>query len=203
MADREVDAVNMLTQIITLQDGTESTSSVSRDVSPRQKRSYDFAIHQLDDLKTRNIFNLDDLEKLQHKVDGHLAECNDRYFQITQYRLAFGAGNSTISTCPDGSLNHHNSVKLDMATRVLKFDIDRAKSLRDFYSAQKEFFKLIEKFKKVEMEIQELLRGLIEHGITCQSFRDEMLGSEGRMAIIEESRVTRIEGWLEWLDELL
>jgi len=198
-----VDAVTMLTQIIALQDSTYSTSPVPRDVSPHQKPSYHIAIHKLDDLKTKNIFNLDDLEALQTEIDRHLAECNDHHFQISQYRLAFGAGTSPIFTCPDGSLNHDNSVKLDMATRVLKFDIDRAKSLGDFYSAQKEFFRLIEKFKEVEMEIQQLLHDLIEHGITCQSFRDEMQESEVRMVIIEESRVRRTEGWLEWLSELL
>ncbi|KAH0284424.1 hypothetical protein M436DRAFT_61775 [Aureobasidium namibiae CBS 147.97] len=199
MADTEVDAVTMLTQIIALQDSTYSTSAVPRDVPPRQKPSYGIAIHQLDDLKTKNIFNLDDLETLQIEIDRHLAECNDHHFQITQYRLAFGAGNSPIFTCPDGSLNHDNSVKLDLATRVLKFDTNRAKSLTTFYSAQKEFFTLIEKFKEVEMEIQELLRDLIEHGITSQNFRDEMQESEARMVIIEESRVRRMEGCLEWL----
>lgn len=203
MADTEMDAVTMLTQIIALQESTHSTSPVSRDMSPRRKLSYDIAIRQLDDLKTKNIFNLDDLETLQHEINRHLAECADHYFQITQYSLAFGAGNSPIITCPDGSLNHHNSVKLDMATRTLEFDTKRAESLAAFYAAQKEFFKLIGKFKEVEMEIQELLRGLIEHGITCKSFRDEMLESESRMAIIEQSRVTRMEGWMEWLDELL
>jgi len=203
MADTEVDAVTMLTQIVTLQDSTQSTSPVSRDVPPRQKPSYDIAIHQLDDLKTKNIFNLDDLETLQIEIDRHLAECNDHHFQITQYRLAFGAGNSPIFTCPDGSLNHHNSIKLDMATRVLKFDTNRAKSLTAFYSAQKKFFESLGKFKEVEMEIQQLLRDLIEHGITCQNFRDEMRESEARMVFIEESRVRRMEGWLEWLGELL
>ena len=203
MADTEMDAVTMITQIVALQDSTYSTLDVPRHVSPPQRPSYDIAIHQLDDLKIRNIFNLDDLETLQTEIDRDLAECNDHHFQITQYRLAFGAGTSPISTRSDGSLNHDNSVKLDMATRVLKFDINRAKSLSDFYSAQKEFFRLIEKFKEVEMEIQQLLRDLIEHGITCQSFRDEMRESEVRMVIIEESRVRRTEGWLEWLSELL
>jgi hypothetical protein len=201
MADTELDAINISTQIIALQDNTYSTSIVSRD--SRQKPAYALAIHQLDVLKTKNIFNLNDLETLQDEVDKRLAECNDHYLQITQYKLAFGAGNSRILTCPDGSLNHHNSIKLDLGSRILEFDIKRAESLAAFYSAQKKFFDLIEKFKQVEMEIQLLLRGLVEHGIACQSFRTKMLESEGRLDIIEESRVTRAEGWLEWLDELM
>lgn len=190
-------------QLTALQDSVSSISLNSGDIPSRQTTTYDIAVRQLDDLKTKNIFNLDELEILQDQINHYLIQCNDHYRQITQYKLIFGAGNSRIFTCPDGSLNHHNSVKLDMATRLLDFDINRAKSLGDFYSAQKEFFRLIEKFKEVELEIQELLHGLVEHGITCQSFRGEMMESEGRMIIIEESRVTRMEGWLEWMDELL
>lgn len=202
MADAENITDNVRTQILALQNSVYSISLDSNDVPTRQKPSYHIAVRQLDDLKTKNIFNLDELEILQDEINRYLIECNDHYRQITQYRMVFGAGNSPVFTCPDGSLNHHNSIKLDMASRLLQFEINRANSLSDFYSAQKEFFKLIEKFKEVEMEIQELLRDLIEHGITCQSFREEMLESEGRMVIIEESRVTRMEGWLEWMDEL-
>jgi len=57
MADTEVDAVTMLTQIIAQQDSTRSKSLVSKDVSPRRKPSSDIAIHQLDHLKTRNTFS--------------------------------------------------------------------------------------------------------------------------------------------------
>jgi hypothetical protein len=203
MADAVVDNDTIRTQIIALQDRPYSNSIVSRDISARQKVSYTIAINQLDDLKTKNIFNLNDLEKLQDEVNRHLTECNDHYLQITQYKLNYGAGNARILTCPDGSINLFNTMKLDLTTKVLKFDTKRARSLAAFYSAQKQFFQLIEKFKEVEMEIQELLHGLVEHGITCESFRTEMMESEGRIAVIEESRVTRKEGWLEWLDELL
>lgn len=203
MADAVIEDNTIRTQIIALQDDSYTTSIVSRDVSARQKPSYAIAINQLDDLKTKNIFNLNDLEKLQDEFNRHLTECNDHHFQITQYKLNYGAGNARILTCPDGSINHFNMMKLDLTTKVLNFDIKRAKSLAAFYAAQKSFFRLIEKFKEVEMEIQQLLHGLVEHGITCESFRTEMSESKGRIAVIEESRVTRKEGWLEWFNKLL
>jgi hypothetical protein len=77
------------------------------------------------------------------------------------------------------------------------------KSLGASYAAQKKFFKLIDEFKRVETEMQELLRGAIEQGEAHEDFYVELEESEARMIIIEGSRVTRREGWLEWLNELL
>ena len=203
MADAVFDDGAIRNQIIALQDNTYTTSIAASDVSPRQSSFYLLTIHQLDTLKTKNVFNFNDLEKLQIRVNKRLAECEDHYLQIKQYRINYGASNSRIYTCPDGSINNFNAAKLSLATKVIEFDIKRAKSLRAFYSAQNEYFGLIFKIKEVEKEIQKVLRDLIEHGITCEDFHAEMLGSKGRIAEVEELRVTRREFWLEWLDELL
>jgi hypothetical protein len=185
-----------------LQHYTASAMNVSGDfVLPSRPPSYHIVIRQLDDLKTKNTFNLNDLETLQDEINKHLIECQDHYTQVTQLKLAHGAGNSPILFCSDKTLIHDYRFKLALSTTILEFDIERAKSLGAFYSAQKKFFKLIDEFKEVEMEMQRLLRGLIEQGDAHEDLHVEMEESEARMVIIEESRVTRRESWLEWLDE--
>jgi hypothetical protein len=189
-------------QALTPQDYTDSTSDVSGDLAlPSKPPSYHIVIRQLDDLKTKNTFNLNDLETLQDEINKHLIQCQDHYTQVTQLKLAHGAGNSPILFCSDKNLIHDYRFKLALSTTILEFDIERAESLNAFYSAQKKFFRLIEEFKEVEMEMQRLLRGLIEQGDAHEDLHVEMEESEARMVIIEESRVTRREGWLEWLDE--
>jgi hypothetical protein len=191
------------TQTLALQNDTDSTSDVSGDFAlPSKPPSYHIIIRQLDDLKTKNTFNLDDLETLQDEINKHLIQCQDHYTQVTQLKLAHGAGNSPILFCTDKDLIHDYRFKLALSSTILDFDIERAKSLGAFYSAQKKFFRLIEEFKEVEMEMQRLLRGLIEQMDAHEDLHVEMEESEARMIIIEESRVTRREGWLEWLNEL-
>jgi hypothetical protein len=179
-----------------------SSLNVSGDFAlPSEPPSYHIAICQLDDLKTKNTFNLNDLETLQDEINKHLIQCQDHYTQVTQLKLAHGAGNSPILFCSDKNLIHDYRFKLTLSTTILDFDIKRAKSLGAFYSAQRKFFRLIEEFKEVEMEMQRLLRGLFEQGDAHEDLHVEMEESEARMVIIEDSRVTRREGWLEWLDE--
>jgi hypothetical protein len=190
------------TQTLALQNDVDSTLIVSGDFAlPSRPPSYHIVICQLDDLKTKNTFNLNDLEILQDEINKHLIQCQDHYTQVTQLKLAHGAGNSPILFCSDKTLIHDYRFKLALSTTILEFDIERAKSLGAFYSAQKKFFKLIDEFKEVEMEMQRLLRGLIEQGDAHEDLHVEMEESEARMVIIEESRVTRRESWLEWLDE--
>jgi hypothetical protein len=204
MTDNTTNTDNSHTQAPTLQYYTGSTMNVSGDFAlPSKPPSYHIIIRQLDDLKTKNTFNLNDLETLQDEINKHLIECQDHYLQVTQLKLAHGAGNSRILFCSDKNLIHDYRVELALSTTILDFDIERAKSLGAFYSAQKKFFRLIDEFKEVEMEIQRLLRGLIEQGDAHEDLHVEMEESEARMVIIEESRVTRREGWLEWLDEFL
>jgi hypothetical protein len=179
-----------------------SSLNVSGDFAlPSEPPSYHIAICQLDDLKTKNTFNLNDLETLQDEINKHLIQCQDHYTQVTQLKLAHGAGNSPILFCSDKNLIHDYRFKLTLSTTILDFDIKRAKSLGAFYSAQRKFFRLIGEFKEVEMEMQRLLRGLFEQGDAHEDLHVEMEESEARMVIIEDSRVTRREGWLEWLDE--
>jgi hypothetical protein len=93
--------------------------------------------------------------------------------------------------------------QMKMSGRDIEKYIKSTRSLGAAYSAQKKFFKLIDEFKRVELEMQQLLRGAIEQGETHEDFYVELEESEAKMIIIEESHLTRKEGWLEWLDELL
>jgi hypothetical protein len=196
------DTKDTRTQVVTSPKKFGSSLNISGDFAlPYRPPSYHTIICQLDDLKTKNTFNLNDLETLQDEINKHLIKCQDHYLQVTQLKLAHGAGNSPILFCSDKNLVYHYRMRLTLSTTVLEFDIKRAKSLGAFYSAQKKFFRLIDEFKEVEMEIQRLLRGLIEQGDAHEDLHVEMEESEARMVIIEESRVTRREGWLEWLDE--
>jgi hypothetical protein len=191
-------------RVVTSPKNNGSSLNVSGDFTlPSRPPSYYIVIRQLDDLKTKNIFNLNNLETLQDQINKHLIQCQDHYLQVTQLKLAHGAGNSPILFCSDKNLIHDYRVRLALSTTILDFDIERAKSLGAFYSAQKKFFKLIDEFKEVEIEIQRLLHGLIKQGDAHEDLHVEMEESEARMVIIEESRVTRREGWLEWLDEFL
>jgi hypothetical protein len=204
MADNIAINVEISVQAVASRENIISTLNVSEDLaSPSRPPCYYTIIRQLDDLKTKNTFNLNDLEILQDEVNHHLIKSQDHYRQVIQLRLAYGAGLSRIKTRPDGSIDPLNARKLDLVTMVLKFDIKSTKSLGASYSAQKKFFKLIEEFKRVELEMQELLHGAIEQGEAHEDFYVELEESEARMIIIEASRVTRKEGWLEWMDELL
>jgi hypothetical protein len=199
-------ADNMATgeQVVTSRENVISTFNASGDLTSSSKSpSYYIIIRQLDDLKTKNTFNLNDLEILQDEVNHHLIKSQDHYRQVIQLRVAYEAGLPRIKTRPDGSIDPLNSRKLDLATMVLEFDMKSTRSLGTAYSAQKKFFKLIDEFKRVEMEMHQLLRGVIEQGEAHEDFYVELEESEARMTIIEESRLTRREGWLEWLDELL
>jgi hypothetical protein len=204
MADNIATNIEIPVQAVASRESIISTLNVSEDLaSPSKLPSYYTIIRQLDDLKTKNTFNLNDLEILQDEVNHHLIKSQDHYRQVIQLQLAYGAGLSRIKTRPDGSIDPLNARKLDLATMVLKFDIKSTKSLGASYSAQKKFFKFIEEFKRVELEMQELLRGAIEQGEAHEDFYVELEESEARMIVIEASRVTRKEGWLEWMDELL
>jgi hypothetical protein len=202
MADTTAANQHAHIQVVTSPKSIGFSLNASGDFAlPSKPPSYHTVICQLDDLKTKNTFNLNDLETLQDEINKHLIQCQDHYTQVTQLKLAHGAGNSPILFCSDKNLIHDYRFKLALTTTILEFDIERAKSLGAFYSAQEKFFKLIDEFKEVEVEMQRLLRGLIEQGDAHEDLHVEMEESEARMVIIEESRVTRREGWLEWLDE--
>jgi hypothetical protein len=204
MADNMATNEDTLTQVATSRENVISTFDVSEDlVSPSKSPSYYAIVRQLDDLKTKNTFNLHDLEELQDEVNHHLIKSQDHYRQVIQLRLAYGAGLSRIKTCPDGSIDPLNARKLNLATMVLEYEMKSTKSLGASYAAQTKFFKLIDEFKKVEIEMQQLVRDAIEQGEAHEDFYVELEESEARMIIIEGSRVTRREGWLEWLNELL
>jgi hypothetical protein len=204
MADTTAAHNDIHIQVATSRENILSTLNASDDLaSPSKPPSYYTIIRQLDDLKAKNTFNLHDLEELQDEINHHLIKSQDHYRQVIQLRIAYGAGLSRIKTRPDGSIDSLNARKLDLATMVLEFDTKSTRSLGAAYSAQKKFFKLIDEFKRVELEMQELLRGTFEQGETHEDFFVELEESEARMVIIEGSRVTRKEGWLEWLDELL
>jgi hypothetical protein len=196
MVDTTAASDDTHTKVITSPEDTGALSNVSENLaSPSRPPSYHIIVRQIDNLKTKNTFNLNDLETLQDEVNKHLTKCQDHYLQITQLKLIHGAGLSN-------GINTLDSNKLDLASLLLDHDIKRAKSLSAFYLDLKKFFKLIGGFKEVEMEIQRILRGLIEQGDAHEDLHVEMEESEARMVIIEEGRITRREGWLEWLDEL-
>lgn len=83
--------------------------------------------------------------------------------------------------------------------KLLEFDRKRANSLSAFYDAQKGYFKLVEEMKNTEVDIQQLLGGLVKDH---EEDHDEMQASKRRFASLEQTRVQMTESWLEWLDEL-
>ncbi|KAG9604314.1 hypothetical protein KCU77_g1389, partial [Aureobasidium melanogenum] len=156
-------------------------------------------IRQVNDLKAKNISNHEQLLRRRLNTNNHLFKCDHYNLQVTQYRLVFSGGSPLICTRPDGSINHFNSAKISLAIKLLEFDQKRADSLSAFYTAQKEYFKLIGEMKEIEVEIQQLLSSLNKDG---QEEDDEMQESRKRFTMLEETRVQMMESWLEWLEEL-
>ncbi|CAD0108576.1 unnamed protein product [Aureobasidium uvarum] len=185
-----------LDQKPSIAEAIDSASKVPKD------SCHEVIIQQVNDLKTKNKFNHEDLTKISCEAKRHLYECNDYHLQIMQYKLAFGAGTSRILARSDGSINHSNDGKIIMASTVLQFDIERIKSLGAFYAAQKKYFTLLGEMQEIEDEIKHSLATTIETGVASDGFYDEMEETRGRIADMEESCLGVREGWLGWLDEL-
>ncbi|KAH0154502.1 hypothetical protein KCU67_g9028, partial [Aureobasidium melanogenum] len=154
---------------------------------------------RVNDLKAKNNLNHDELLMRRHNTEKHLLDCGHYDIQVTQYRLVFGDRTPLILTRPDGSINHFNSAKISYAIKLLEFDQKRADLLSAFYTAQKEYFQLIEEMKEMEVEIQQLLSTINKDG---KENHDEIQASKERFIWLEENRVQMMEGWFEWLEKL-
>ena len=178
-----------------LQEDVELTDSPSdliakSDESDIQQR--DLVIQRIDQLKSKNKNAIAEIARVQTDVNRHLVECQDHYLQLTQWRFVYGPAISVITIGHNNTISAYETLKIALASRLVEHDIKRIKSLSAFYRTQKQYFRLLEVMKKREAEIQE----------ASGQANLEFLDSKERVEMLEQSRISMTETWLEWLEEL-
>ncbi|THZ23593.1 hypothetical protein D6C91_03611 [Aureobasidium pullulans] len=178
-----------------LQEDFELTDSPSELIATSDEsdmQQQDLVIQRIDQLKSRNKNAIAEIARVQTEVNRHLVECQDHYLQLTQWRFVYGPAISVITIGHNNTISAYETQKIALASRLVEQDIKRIKSLGTFYRTQKQYFRLLEVMKKTEVEIQE------ESGEASREFMD----SKERVEMLEQSRISMTETWLEWLEEL-
>lgn len=178
-----------------LQEDVEMTDSSSELIATSDEsdiQQQDLVIQRIDQLESRNKNAIAEIARVQTEVNRHLVECQDHYLQLTQWRFVYGAAISVITIGHNNTISAYETQRIALASRLVEHDIKRVESLSAFYRTQKQYFRLLEVMKKTEFEIQE----------TSREAGREFMDSKERVEMLEQSRISMTETWLEWLKEL-
>ncbi|THW35328.1 hypothetical protein D6D22_08192 [Aureobasidium pullulans] len=178
-----------------LQEDVELTDSPSELIATSDEfdiQQQDLVIQRIDQLKSKNKNAIAEIARVQTEVNRHLVECQDHCLQLTQWRFVYGPAISVITIGHNNTISAYEAPKIALASKLVEHDIKRIGSLSAFYRTQKQYFRLLEVMKKREAEIQE----------ASGQANLEFLDSRERVEMLEQSRISMTETWLEWLEEL-